>query len=65
MISRIKVKNKIKSLGLRNDDICSHLRINVNDFNLWLRGKKSLPYIKVWMLFDFLSLKKDDIIDHI
>ncbi len=65
MISRIKVKNKMRSLGVNNEDICSHLRIDVNDFCLWLRGKKSLPYFKVWMILDFLMIKKDHLIDHL
>ena len=61
-IKRI-IKYEIRKSGLVNGEIAKHLRIPEKDFSAWLKGRKSLPFKKVWNLIDFLKIDKDIILE--
>lgn len=63
MSIRKKVLKRMGERGLQKKDVASHLRIAVPTFSSWLNGKTHLPYSTIWLLWELLDLRQEDLLD--
>jgi len=63
MSTHNKVLKRMAVLGLSKEDVSKHIRVPVKTFSLWLKGRGNLSYDRIWFLWDFLKLDKEDFVN--